>query len=94
MGGRLGLKIALDKVPVSGKCSELEVLFSESNSRFVATVAPAQKEAFEKALAGITFACVGEVTDAQTIEFSGKELNFNVAVADLVNSYKATLDHI
>ena len=48
----------------------------------------------EKLLSGVTFACVGEVTDGDAIEFSGKELNFKVAVADLVKSYKATLDRI
>jgi phosphoribosylformylglycinamidine synthase len=94
MAGRLGLKVALDKVPVTAPCTELEVLFSESNSRFVATVAPENKEAFEKALAGITFACVGVVTDSAKLEFSGKELNFALDTADLIKSYKATLDHI
>ena len=94
MAGRLGLKVALDKVPVAGKCSELEVLFSESNSRFVATVAPEKKAEFEKLLSGITFACVGEVTDSGKLEFSGRELNFAVDTAELLKSYKATLDHI
>ena len=94
MAGRLGLKVALDKVPVSGNCTELELLFSESNSRFVATVAPENKEKFEKLLDGITFACVGEVTGEQEIEFSGKELNFKVDTAELLKSYKATLDRI
>jgi phosphoribosylformylglycinamidine synthase len=94
MAGRLGLKVALDKVPVSGKCTELEVLLSESNSRFVATVAPEKKAEFEKLLSGIPFACVGEVTDSGKLEFSGKELNFAVDTADLLKSYKATLDRI
>jgi phosphoribosylformylglycinamidine synthase len=70
------------------------VLFSESNSRFVATVAPEKKDEFEKLLAGITFACVGEVTGEQEIEFSGRELNFKVNTAELLKSYKATLDRI
>ena len=94
IGGRLGLRIALDKVPVKEKCSELEVLFSESNSRFVATVAPGNREAFEKIVAGVPCACVGEVTAGDKIEFTGQEVNTSVPLAELIRSYKATLDRV
>ena len=94
MGGRLGLRIALDKVPVSEKCSELEVLFSESNSRFVATVAPDKREEFEKIMAGVPCVCAGVVTDGKEIEFTGREVNTRVSLDELIRSYKATLDRV
>jgi phosphoribosylformylglycinamidine synthase len=62
MGGCLGLDIDLDAVPVDDPgMGAAERLFSESNSRFVATVATADREAFEGILDGVPWACVGHV---------------------------------
>ncbi len=92
MAGRLGLDIDLSKVP--GEGSPLERLFSESNSRFVATVAPAKRAAFEKALEGVPFACVGKVTSEEQLQFKAGEEKFAVSVAALLARYKETLDQI
>jgi len=92
IAGCLGLDIDLDKLPTTGELSNIEKLFSESNSRFVATVCPSKKEAFEAALAGITFAEVGTVTLDQKVTFkSGDQTLSSVAVEDLTASYKGTL---
>ena len=90
LGGRLGMDIDLAKIPNSGCGNAVELLFSESNSRFVATVSPENRTAFEEALVGNTFACVGQVTSDGRLSFRG-EGGRDVAVEDLVKSYKSTL---
>jgi len=95
MGGRLGLFIDLDKVPGASALNELEILFSESNSRFVATVRKENAAAFEAKLAGIPFAKVGEVTAEPELRITrAGSAVASVKVADMVADYKRTLDHI
>ena len=90
IAGKLGLDIDLNKIPVSEKLSDAEKLFSESNSRFVITVAPEKAAEFEKALNGFTFAKVGTVTESKVLKLG----DIKVAEEDLEKSYKATLDKI
>ncbi len=59
--GGLGMDVDLAAVPASGIARDDEMLFSESQSRFVVTVRPEKKAAFEAALAGSPIACVGTV---------------------------------
>ena len=95
MGGRLGCTIDCAKIPASEKMNSLELLFSESNSRFVATVSPADKEAFEKVLGNIPFACVGTVDDSDEIKFvNTSEGSCSVKLDALIKNYKGTLDQI
>ncbi len=89
MSGRLGMKLDLDAIPAEN-CSDIEKLFSESNSRFIATVSPENAAAFEKALEGVVFAKVGAVTAEETLSWQGG----TVPVAELLASYKETLDQI
>ena len=90
IGGRLGMEIDLGAIPNDGCRNAVELLFSESNSRFVATVSPANKAAFEAALAGSVFSCVGKVTSDGKLVFTGNG-GGEVAVEALVRSYKSTL---
>jgi phosphoribosylformylglycinamidine synthase len=70
--GGLGMTLELKKVPLGEKMDRDDfVLFSESNSRFIAEVAPADKRTFEAAIAGVRFAEVGRVTDSQKFEVEG-----------------------
>jgi phosphoribosylformylglycinamidine (FGAM) synthase-like enzyme len=95
MGGRLGLKIDLDKVPVSESCSTAQILFSESNTRFVMTVSPDNAEQVEKLLNGVPFAKIGEVIAEPVLEISGADVETTKIQLDkLVKAYKETLDHI
>ncbi len=61
--GNLGMVVDLGAVPQDGVDRLDYLLFSESQSRFVVTVSPGNRGAFEKALSGTAFACVGEVTE-------------------------------
>jgi len=92
IAGCLGLEIDLDKIPTSEKLTDLEVLFSESNSRFVATVSPANQAAFEKLMADVVCAQVGTVTTEQTLTLKkGNQVVSSVTVDELTKSYKNTL---
>jgi len=60
--GGLGISADLASVPYEGAKRDDYILFSESQSRFVATIRPEQKKAFESALKGNMIACIGEVS--------------------------------
>jgi phosphoribosylformylglycinamidine synthase len=71
MGGELGLEVDLEKVPAQGIDREDALLFSESAGRFIVTVAPESRNAFEALLAGQPMACVGRVTEAPQLTING-----------------------
>jgi len=59
-------------VPVEGKISRDDyILFSESNSRFIAEVKPENKVAFEKVMKGTVFALIGRVTETGRFAVTG-----------------------
>jgi len=61
--GGLGMELELEKLPCEGELSVIEKLFSESNSRFVVTVAPEQKGRFEKVMEKSVYGCIGRVVE-------------------------------
>jgi phosphoribosylformylglycinamidine synthase len=70
--GNLGADVALDKVPAGEEIERDDVLlFSESNSRFLAEVEPGNQEKFENALRGNAFAVIGKVTNGDTLKIKG-----------------------
>jgi len=69
--GGLGLAVNLAAVPAEGIARNDELLFSESQSRFVATIRPEAREAFEATLAGSVFARIGEVIPAGVLRIDG-----------------------
>lgn len=73
MGGNLGLDIDLTKVPCQDLNRDDQLLFSESAGRFLVTVAPQNREAFERLLQGLCWGHVGQVTDAGRLRIQGLE---------------------
>jgi phosphoribosylformylglycinamidine synthase subunit PurSL len=69
--GGFGLAVDLKAVPAEGIARNDEILFAESQSRFVATVRPEACDAFEAALAGSVFSRIGEVIPEQTLRIEG-----------------------
>ena len=69
--GGLGMEIELSKVPVEGIERNDDALFSESQSRFVATIHPGAKEAFERALGNADFALAGKVIAEPFLRIGG-----------------------
>jgi phosphoribosylformylglycinamidine synthase len=71
--GAFGIDADLAAVPREGVSRNDELLFSESQSRFVVTVRPEVAASFEEVMAGRPWARVGEVTESPTLRLRGLE---------------------
>jgi len=73
LGGRLGAHVTIDELPGT-EGSTAEILFSESPSRFLASVAPDRLEEFQKTLEGQQCAVIGAVIPQSlvTVDRKGK----------------------
>jgi phosphoribosylformylglycinamidine synthase subunit PurSL len=71
--GGFGLAANLKAVPAEGMVRNDELLFSESQSRFVATIRPEARKAFEAAFAGCAIARIGEVIPDGVLRIEGME---------------------
>jgi phosphoribosylformylglycinamidine synthase len=69
--GGFGLEISLKEVPAEGCEREDDLLFSESASRLVVTVAPRFRKAFEKAMGRCAVGRIGVVTEAPLLRVEG-----------------------
>ena len=70
--GALGLAVDLAAVPAEGLARNDELLFAESQSRFVVTVRPDSREAFEAVLAGCAYARIGTVIPEGMLRIDGR----------------------
>jgi len=70
--GQLGLEVDLAACP-GDAASDAALLFSESNCRFLVTVAPEHRDGFEQALSGQSCARLGTVTEEQQIRIRGRD---------------------
>ena len=64
MAGELGMEIDLDRVPAAQGLKPSHVLYSETCGRFIITVAPDRKDAFEAVFSGLIISQVGIVTES------------------------------
>jgi phosphoribosylformylglycinamidine synthase len=85
--GGLGMLIHLALFPSPGIDRNDTLLFSESQSRFIVTISPAAKKAFEAMMKGITLAHVGEVLAEGILKIDG--LDGNRIVEEDINELKA-----
>ena len=69
--GGLGMKIDLTGVPQSGVERDDELLFSESQSRFIVTVSPKHRGDFERTMQGNVVGLIGTVTDEPVLAVNG-----------------------
>jgi phosphoribosylformylglycinamidine synthase II len=70
--GGLGMALELAKVPLGEPIARSDnILFSESNTRFLVEVAPEDRGRFEKAMQGIEFAAIGKVAKDAKFEVYG-----------------------
>lgn len=93
LGGNLGARINLDLVPHDEKLTDDELLFSESNSRFIVTVAKKQKKTFERIFRNLPCAWIGIVTNNKKLVIknaNGKTL-ISTDLARLRHAFKKTL---
>lgn len=90
--GNLGMRINLMHVPVNGLERNDKILFSESQSRFIVTISPENKEDFERIIKG-NFACIGKVTAEKSFIIKGLDENAIISsdIKDLKRSWKKTV---
>ncbi len=90
IAGRLGLDVDLDRVPADGALRADRLLFSESAGRFVVSVAPDRRQAFEDLFAGLPLAAVGTVTAAPEVKLhAGQRRLLALPLDRLVAAWKA-----
>jgi phosphoribosylformylglycinamidine synthase len=92
--GGLGMAIYLRKVPLGEAIDRDDrVFFSESNTRFLVEVAPADKQRFEDMMTGTEFAAIGEVTDKGRLEVYGLDgqLVLSAVVGELREAWQRPL---
>jgi phosphoribosylformylglycinamidine synthase len=92
MGGNLGMKLSLGRVPAEGIDRDDTLLFSESAGRFIISVDPSQKARFEEVFGGLPLECIGSITDdgRMTVEGQGGQTLLSAPVADLKASWQST----
>ena len=73
MGGELGMEINLGDVPSPKGLSETKILYSESAGRFLVTVDPQKRAAFEKSFPTGNLANIGMVTDSTIFSVRNRE---------------------
>ena len=86
MGGNCGADINLSKI----HSDFITALFSESNSRFLVSISPENKEKFMTLFKKINIYEIGVVNSSDTINFQ----EFNININELRDSYKKTLHGI
>ena len=84
--GGWGMDVDLAKVPTDGIKRDDTILFSESQSRFVATIPRQKEKEFEQILSGHIFAPIGYVTEDE--DFVIKGLNRKVVIRENIRELK------
>lgn len=72
MGGNLGATIDLSALPAAGSLTLDQMLFSETNSRFILTCTPETQQQLEASLNGLPLAKVGTVDSGDTLTVLNK----------------------
>ncbi|NJD91778.1 MAG: phosphoribosylformylglycinamidine synthase, partial [Geobacter sp.] len=94
--GGFGMALDLTAVPYKGDSltrRDEVLLFSESASRFLVTLQPEKKAAFEHQMAGTAFACLGEVTASPNLQINGLAGKpvINAPLGELKEAWQKTL---
>ena len=87
IGGQLGANVDLSGLGVNAATA----LFSESNSRFMVSVAPEKAAELEALFAGLPIVKVGAVKEEKTLKVNG---SINVDIDALVKPFKETLQGV
>ncbi len=89
IGGRLGARIDLDKVPGTPGLGVFELLYSESASRLLVEVSEADGPAFEALFAGNHCAMIGQVADSNTLDIhAGRTVLTNEPLDGLTRAWQ------
>jgi phosphoribosylformylglycinamidine synthase len=96
MGGELGMDIHLQGVPSEPGLTDTQVLYSESAGRFVVTVDPSKKEAFEAHFSGLKVGLVGRTTESPLFRVQSRRGTWIMEenVLELKNAWKSPFGHL
>ncbi|MHB0977598.1 MAG: phosphoribosylformylglycinamidine synthase subunit PurL [Candidatus Aquicultorales bacterium] len=91
--GGLGMTVDLANVPVDGEMTDPEILFSESNARFVLTVPADKAREFEPRFAVLAVGRVGEVTKPSRLKIAGRDgkILLDEDISKLKEAWQVTL---
>ncbi len=92
IGGRLGLSLDISLAPKSLNPNLFELLYSESASRLLVTVAPEHAGAFEALFAGQICARIGKSLERADFVLNSGDTVLNLPVESLARAFKRTLD--
>lgn len=84
IAGNLGAEVDFSLVPASSTDIR-KIMFSESQSRILVTVAPKNQKEFEKLFKDVIFSFIGKVTEKKTLSITNL---LTVDIDDLACSYK------
>jgi phosphoribosylformylglycinamidine synthase len=89
-----GVNINIDSIKTVDNMSVAEILFSESNGRFVVEVKPENENNFKKNFKGLNISEVGYVTENDFVMFESQrqKVKFKERLATLLNSWKHTIN--
>ncbi|MBN2034535.1 MAG: phosphoribosylformylglycinamidine synthase subunit PurS [Deltaproteobacteria bacterium] len=73
MAGPLGMEIDLEAVPAADDLPHSAILYSESAGRFIVTVDPEKKQAFEEHFSGMKIGCIGRTTESPLFRVKGRD---------------------
>jgi phosphoribosylformylglycinamidine (FGAM) synthase-like enzyme len=94
LGGRLGCTLSLNNLPAQKghALTNLELLFSETPSRFLVSVKPEDVAGFQFLLSGFSCAALGKVEtkDAICIKRKGKEI-LKIKLSEALKAWKGSL---
>ncbi len=101
LGGRLGASVRLADVPGAGRHAaagalpdDAWLLFSESNARYLVEIAPEAREAFEQTVGATPWACIGSVTEDDTLTITsthGAGAALSLPIARLERAWRGHL---
>jgi phosphoribosylformylglycinamidine synthase len=91
--GGYGVELHQDRIPLKTVGRNDDVLFSESNSRFLVEVSAKAKEKFETVMKGVAFAEIGKVTRNSRFVVHGltDKIVVDLSIEELKKSWKRTL---
>jgi phosphoribosylformylglycinamidine (FGAM) synthase-like enzyme len=73
MAGGLGMTVDLATVPAENNLREDTLLYAESAGRFIVTIAPTNRAAFENLFSAMPMACIGRVTSEPQLTVNGAD---------------------
>ncbi len=93
IGGKLGVRIDAQKAVAAPGLRPEQILFSESQSRFLLEVPPDRLDDLKANLGGVPFAVVGETTKDGNVTFqNGGATLLSMPVSELEAAWKRPLD--